>query len=449
MSVYETKLTPDNIIKLPRHLKYFQNEVWTLDYKISIKRLFRIKIKSKKRILGNNYIEVIKYDKSIYKYDKSIIYDELKKIVVGHKNWYNDLSSQAKYFIRQVDNMLFNQLYNAVYNYDNYKNIDDRYKRLYNYALEHQKYEMLDKDLQSLKADVFQNNIILGNNTSSYYEKYKRILDYAINNDDNLLNDSKTDLSDDTILLYILLDEPIPTTNNDKIRRSCSRTYQSIIDYARANEKYFKYFVTLTFADLKEKEMHIYYNNTKDENEYNLIFEYINNPSDYNECIEKFNKFRNNLNKQLKKAGVNLYYLGVPEYHENGNIHYHLLMGDIPEKLIYEIPGWLDFDYKHNKRRLGKGIKLWKHGKSDIEIIKDKNRVVNYLAGYIVKSIRNLDESEYLERLNKKRFYKSQNLIKPEIKINEDYQKEYEDIYYTEYQNAFNQSQTQKILFTI
>lgn len=450
MLLHESSTTPIDIINLPRHLKYFKNNIWTSQYKSAVVQMFRIKITSKKRVLGEKFIELIQYDKAIYRYDHNDLYREFKDLRVGTVNWYSNISSSGRYFIRNIDDMLFNRLYNNNYNHDYIAYAEERYNRLYQYAVDNEKYDLLNEDLSDLKDNILKNNVVLGENLKmSYFEKYKRLLDYAFNHDETLLNDDKSDLSNDTILKYLLLDEPIPTTTTDKIRRSCQRSYEYIIDYARCNSDKFKVFVTLTFAEPEQKELHEHLNNTRDKCDYEVKFKYVNNPKDYAECIKKFDYFRNNLKKYLKKRGLDLYYLGVPEYQTRGNIHYHLLMNELPEDFLYDNPSWLDFDYQKNERRMGKGIKLWRHGKSEYEEIRDINRLNTYLAGYLLKSVNNLSETEYLDRLNKKRFYASQNLIKPEILINEDYQEEYSDIYYSTYKNSFNQSKVDKIIFTL
>ncbi|QVK17350.1 hypothetical protein KHQ81_10860 [Mycoplasmatota bacterium] len=442
--------TSKDIVNLPKHFKFFKNEIWTSNYKSAVVQMFRIKIKSKKRMLGDNFVELIQYDKPIYQYDNNTLYREFKTLEVGTINWYNQLTSQARYFIRNIDDILFNRLYNRLYNHDYLEYIEERYNRLYDYAVNNEKYDLLSEDLTSLKEDVFENNVVLGENIKiGYYGKYKRLLEYAFNHDESLLNEDKTDLSDETILKYLLLDESIPTPTVDKIRRSCSRSYEYIIDYARCNLDKFKMFVTLTFAEYEQKDLHLHYNDTRDTSDCNLKFIYVKDPKDYEECIKKFTSFKDNLKKKMKKKGLDLYYLGVPEYQTIGNIHFHLLMNELPSEFLYEIPSWLDYDYEINERRYGKGIKIWKYGKSDIEEIKDKDRVITYLAGYLMKSIKNLSETEYLDRLNKQRYYNSQNLIKPEVKINEDFTEEYNEIYYTTYQNVFNQSQTDKIVFSL
>ncbi len=99
MKLHDSSTSTDDIIYLPRHFKYFKNEQFTSSYKSAIIRLFRIKINSKRRNLANNYIELIQYDKPIYKYDHNVLYKEFKGLPVGTDNWYSKISSKARHFI--------------------------------------------------------------------------------------------------------------------------------------------------------------------------------------------------------------------------------------------------------------------------------------------------------------------------------------------------------------
>lgn len=128
-----------------------------------------------------------------------------------------------------------------------------------------------------------------------------------------------------------------------------------------------------------------------------------------NEC------FFSNLRRDCKNKKIELKYVGVPEYQENGNIHYHFLMSYVPKELLYDVPSWLDYDVKIKRRRYDKGIKVWSYGKNTIETIEDKQRIIEYVSKYLEKSFEEIKETDYLERLNKRRYYYSQNLEKPKI----------------------------------
>lgn len=116
-----------------------------------------------------------------------------------------------------------------------------------------------------------------------------------------------------------------------------------------------------------------------------IRFEYLEDNTSYEECVNALKKFLNSLKMSLKRKNIDFYYLGVPEYQRNGNIHYHFLISDIPSSYFYEIPKWLDFDYTTKQFKNDVGLKLWKYGKSTVEVIQSKSRVSSYISEYINK----------------------------------------------------------------
>jgi len=128
--------------------------------------------------------------------------------------------------------------------------------------------------------------------------------------------------------------------------RSTRRTKQSIYNIARANE--WEYFATFTF----EKDRY-----------------------DYHLCKSRLQKYLNNT--KTRKCS-DMEYLIVPELHKDGAVHFHgLLKGNIQDILC------LSFEY-------GKmALKNYNHGISQIEKIKDTNRVAMYITKYITKDLLN------------------------------------------------------------
>lgn len=126
--------------------------------------------------------------------------------------------------------------------------------------------------------------------------------------------------------------------------RSTRRTKQSIYNISRAND--WKYFATFTFE---------------------------NNRYDYEECKKRLRYYLRNTRQRYCD---DLEYLVVPELHKDGAIHFHaLLMGSI-EELMCE-------SFEKDKMML----KNYKHGISQIEPIKDANRVAMYITKYITKEL--------------------------------------------------------------
>lgn len=244
----------------------------------------------------------------------------------------------------------------------------------------------------------------------------------------------------------------IPLTTDEKLRVSVSRTYTKFKEYALCNASKFKYFVTLTFADKTEEEKHklLNENRNKELNEYDLEFQYVDDPSNYDLCVKCMTAFLNKLKKYLQRKNLDFYYLGVPEYHKNGNIHYHFLMSDIPSKYIVKCPNWLDRDYKTNKVNGSNLLTLWNHGKSDITLIQSKARVSTYISKYMIKSLNEINETDYLNRLNKKRYYNSNNLDIPVIKIGpEDEINDYISTYSFTKHSYYDNTKIEKILYQI
>lgn len=86
-------------------------------------------------------------------------------------------------------------------------------------------------------------------------------------------------------------------------------------------------------------------------------------------------------------------------------------------KYIVKCPNWLDKDYLTNKVNGSNILILWSYGKSDVSLINSKSRVTTYISKYMIKSLKEIDETTYVDRLNKKRYYNSNNLDVPTIEI--------------------------------
>lgn len=142
----------------------------------------------------------------------------------------------------------------------------------------------------------------------------------------------------------------------------------------RCNEKEFKTFLTLTFAD-------------------NVT------------SIEEANKVFNTWRTYIKRLKNDFKYIGVPEFQKRGAVHYHLLtnidyndttlLSQEERKIWNKTSGW----------QIGKDVKGWSYGINMCKNMKDIN-VIAYLTKYMTKDIDN--------RLwGKRRYFYSQNLNKP------------------------------------
>lgn len=162
--------------------------------------------------------------------------------------------------------------------------------------------------------------------------------------------------------------------------RSMNRSKNNLMDILKSNE--FNFFVTLTFDKTKIDRL------------------------DDNKTRKAFTQWANNITRNLP----NLIYVAVPEYHKKGGLHFHLLIGGATaEDLGLEDSG------KRVKSGRCKGqiifnVSKWnRKGFSTATEILDTNAVKFYLSKYLTKS--KVDPRFY----NKKRFYVSRNIKRPQV----------------------------------
>lgn len=230
-----------------------------------------------------------------------------------------------------------------------------------------------------------------------------------------------------------------------KCRRSVNRAYNAILGYSRANTDIFKYFVTLTFAPAENRIEH---------EKNGLKFKYCDNPKDYDSSYAALDSWLDNMRKHKREKGFDFEYIMTYEKQANGNYHFHALMSDVPEEFIMDTPDILDM-YK-GRKMFGKSIKNWKYGKSDIQEIRDKERITTYISKYIVKTLRNMDEEQYYEFLNQKKYYVTRGLKKPQVEyfenLDESYGEQkkvsYSDQYETTYTNPYDRTVISKTVYS-
>lgn len=151
---------------------------------------------------------------------------------------------------------------------------------------------------------------------------------------------------------------------NNQIR-STRRTKQTIYEIARSNN--WDYFATFTFA--------------KDR-------------FDYDKCKKQLRKFFNNFKEQ--KMNKQFEYLCVPELHEDGAIHFHaLLQGNLKPYLALKMGEKCKYV-----------LKPYNLGISEIEPVRNRYRVSNYITKYVTKGL-------LVQIANKRRFFYSAGLKKP------------------------------------
>lgn len=189
--------------------------------------------------------------------------------------------------------------------------------------------------------------------------------------------------------------------------RSMVRSKQQLMDILKCND--FDFFVTLTFDKTKLDRL------------------------DDKATRKAFRRWANNMKKQFP----NMWYVAVEEYHKKGGLHYHILIGGVTAQQL----GLVDSGKTVRKGRC-KGQPIynatkWQNGYSTVTKVLDKIAVKYYLSKYLTKG--KIDPRFF----GKKRFFTSQNIIRPIIEkdqfpcneefdifnsiIKEDYNIDYED----------------------
>ena len=146
-------------------------------------------------------------------------------------------------------------------------------------------------------------------------------------------------------------------------KSSLRRTQNAVYDIARANEKSWEWFVTITFNPEKV------------------------NSFDYDEVTKKVTNYFN----RMRKSNPNMIYLGVPEKHKSGRYHFHFLMGQC-EKLEMT-----DSGHKTKNGQPIYNIGSYRLGFSTATRIENKARCTSYICKYITKDL-------YEHTKNKKRY---------------------------------------------
>lgn len=278
-------------------------------------------------------------------------------------------------------------------------------------------------------------------NEKGYKEFYpvSNQMDYLINKLEDIekyliewgvkpVNDFEEDSLHDFICQLLFSRQPVPTSMFWKAYRSNKRAYETIRDLLFSNLEKFDTFITLTFADEENKERH---------KELGLEFNYIE--GDYDSRIEAYKKFVNNLSQNCKRKGIELFYVTVPEEHKKGDIHLHIVTSSLPIELIEKNPQVLSYNNVTNEIEPSNRINIWKHGKSDVQPIKDRGRLMNYILKYLLKDFLRIEEGDYEKYFNKKKYFASRNLAKPLTKYTNDNSYEFgQDSYEKLYFNAYN-----------
>lgn len=164
-----------------------------------------------------------------------------------------------------------------------------------------------------------------------------------------------------------------------RTRRQLYAIRRRIKGYALAND--FKWFATLTFNP--EKINSLDYDTAK-----TALLKWCRLMRD------RYNKFD---------------YLLIPELHKSGAVHFHGLLGDIPAGFAESVnPKTGKTVIRHGRQVYN--LTDWEYGFSDCEMIESPERAATYITKYITAAL--LTDKEMY---NKKRYFNSQGLAKPEV----------------------------------
>lgn len=178
---------------------------------------------------------------------------------------------------------------------------------------------------------------------------------------------------------------------------SVQRAHNNLYDVLACNQ--FSFFITLTFGDDDRIDDQI--------------------------CRVRFSSWR----KDMRSLFPSMFYVAVPEYHKKGTIHYHVVVGGVlgsdlglvdSGRVLHHGKAWRrsDFIRRGFKEDLSKGegatvynVTAWTRGYSTATEIRSCDAVIRYVSKYLTKS--NVDPRFY----NKKRFYTSHNIKRPEVVV--------------------------------
>lgn len=193
--------------------------------------------------------------------------------------------------------------------------------------------------------------------------------------------------------------------NRKKLENNISRAKSTIFDLAASNS--WEYFVTFTL------------NSEKYDRENLEAFR-----KDFSKKITNYNHYHH----------VNIQYLLIPEFHEDGKSwHFHGLMKGIPKEMLVLFTSDMHLPYSIlDKLKKGECVYDWSFysshfGFCNIEPVRDHDKVCRYITKYITKDL------ESISRLNAHCYYASKGLKRSKIikrgELSEDFVPDFENDY--------------------
>lgn len=277
-----------------------------------------------------------------------------------------------------------------------------------------------------------------------YHEYYKRLQGPSTDDYNRRLERLMKvipDFTDDDFKRYVILGHSPPTPGYKKALDSARRAYQTVNGLLKCNVHEFTDFITLTFAQGRNVEKH---------RRLGLEFEYVDG-LDFAEAKKAFIDWVQLLQRRMKRAGTPMKYVCVWELQGNGNYHFHLISSRIPEAEKKQNPDILSYDTIDREYKESIGLQSWRHGKTDIQVIKSPDRMATYLSKYILKSIYNISEDEeMLERYRgQKKYFPSKGLVRPLVEYSDDVDiSPGHEPYETVHHNPYNQGRIETKIYT-
>lgn len=354
-------------------MKFFNERVITEDHVSMIKEFLRVYRKHKIINYNNNFIEHSEMEKGIFILDRN---NEILKLVEEHLEPWLDPWNVIQRSIEQGE----------LVGYD-YRKLPLKLRQ-YMYSVD------------QLFFNIWFNRMKYRTSEADYDSRHERLLVLI------------PDYTDEEYERYVLLGNPLPTALGKKARDSARRSYKTVNEIIKCNIDKFTHFITLTVANPEKMDRHRFLNETRLKGEESIEFAYISG-DDFELVKKHFTQTMASLSKKMKRKGIPLEYIAVWELQGNGNYHFHMLSTEIPKEELYEVPEWLDYNHLERKRNNGMGLRQWKHGKSDVQLIKNKARLTTYVSKYIIKSFQNVREETYSDYLNKKKYFVTTGLNRP------------------------------------
>lgn len=144
-------------------------------------------------------------------------------------------------------------------------------------------------------------------------------------------------------------------------------------------------------------------------NHFDMFWTLTFDPKKCDEATEdeyRFEEMRKWLNKMRtrhnRKSDKPFMYIAIPERHKSGLIHWHMVTGNLKPNLV-------DSGKTYKQQKIYNCID-WEHGFSNVQMMRSKSKISNYVTKYITKDLLNTPA-----RKNKRKYWSSNNLTLPTV----------------------------------